>query len=243
MFKALLNNEIVYSLDIRSVFGEKDDKLESKLRAASNSNLLRCTACNNIVILKSGDIKVPHFAHKEENNLCELYNSSFSFSEQHSKGVHFIYSYLKKFYSNFNIFLDYKFSNNEIADIYFSSNTKSIVFEYINNTQTFYNCIPKSQIYKDIEQKVIWIFSLALLERFIKHDFIFYFNLENFSNEDKVVTFLNPENYSITFFKYYNNNSYRIIPIYNTYKVTELLKYSKNIFSSELFLKYFSKKI
>ncbi len=145
MFKALFNNEVLYSLDIRSVFGTKNSDLESKLRAASNSNLLRCTACNNTVILKSGDIKVPHFAHKEENNLCELYNSSFSFSEQHSKCVHFIYSYLKKFYSNFNIFVDYKLSDTQMADIYFSAVTKNIVFNYINSADTFYKRIAMSE--------------------------------------------------------------------------------------------------
>ena len=87
MLNANYNDKHICSLDIRNIYRIKNIEIEKEWKIASRKGLITCTDCGSILIFKSGDIKTPHFAHKELSVNCESYQTEIKESEQHYKGV------------------------------------------------------------------------------------------------------------------------------------------------------------
>lgn len=96
METCLLRKKKICSFDILEENGKKNMELEIIWRIASQKKLLYCDECGEAVFLKSGNIKVPHFAHNlsYDNKFCSKRN--FITSEEYINNKKNIYTILKK---------------------------------------------------------------------------------------------------------------------------------------------------
>ena len=96
METCLLRKKKICSFDILEENGKKNMELEIIWRIASQKNLLYCDECGEAVFFKSGNIKVPHFAHNLscDNKFCSKRN--FITSEEYINNKKNIYTILKK---------------------------------------------------------------------------------------------------------------------------------------------------
>lgn len=63
MQNAIYNNKTILAVDIVYPYVENFKELSKK-------SILKCPCCKQIVVLKYGEKKIPHFAHKETNPNC-----------------------------------------------------------------------------------------------------------------------------------------------------------------------------
>jgi competence CoiA-like predicted nuclease len=93
--KNTINNEIVYSYEYDT----------EELRKLSKEKVLVCQECNNPVILRSGKVKVTHFAH----NKCQCtYAYWENESEAHMKAKIEIKAKLESLYPDSKVYLEYR---------------------------------------------------------------------------------------------------------------------------------------
>jgi len=96
MFKAKYNNKIIYSFDIMNIHNKKIHEIEEQYRYAGRNDELTCVECGQPVILKSGQVNVPHFAHVIKTSYCTVDKQKSFESEDHKRGVQLLFNFFKK---------------------------------------------------------------------------------------------------------------------------------------------------
>lgn len=78
----------------KEIFRLTMDASKEQLRAIRKEQQFYCPACNGVMILKVGDVYLPHFAHRKKNESCQLFSDKES--AQHIKGKHLLFNWLKQ---------------------------------------------------------------------------------------------------------------------------------------------------
>ncbi|MGL5963590.1 MAG: competence protein CoiA family protein [Fusobacteriaceae bacterium] len=123
METCLLRKKKICSFDILEENGVKNTELEMIWRIASQKNLLYCDECGEPVFLKSGNIKLPHFAHNlsYDNRFCSKRN--FTSTEEYINNKKNIYTILKKIPEITSLEVDFE-NKVEFLTIYNKTNIK-----------------------------------------------------------------------------------------------------------------------
>lgn len=108
-------NEKIFAFDVENEYGIKDIGIERKLRLAGERGELICPECKTPVILRAGEIKIPHFAHKIKTKEC--FYSTYTYNENRQKALKILYDLLKKFEDIEILEVTKKFSENGVIDI------------------------------------------------------------------------------------------------------------------------------
>ena len=87
--------ERIFAFDIKNEYGIKDFFLEKKLRRMSANEELVCPECGTPVILRAGEINIPHFSHKIKTKDC--FYSTYTYNENRVKALKILYDKLKKY--------------------------------------------------------------------------------------------------------------------------------------------------
>lgn len=134
-------NEKIFAFDVENEYGIKDIGTERKLRLAGEREELICPECKTPVILRAGEIKIPHFAHKIKTKEC--FYSTYTYNENRQKALKILYNLLKKFEDIEILEVTKKFSENGVIDIlievksyYFGERTKHAIL--LKNTSDSY---------------------------------------------------------------------------------------------------------
>lgn len=107
--------ERIFAFDIKNEYGIKDFLLEKKLRIMSTNELLICPECGTPVILKAGEIKIPHFSHKIKTKEC--FYSTYTYNENRVKALKILYDKLKKYKEIKILEISKKFKTFGVIDI------------------------------------------------------------------------------------------------------------------------------
>ena len=108
-------NEKIFAFDVENEYGIKDLGIERKLRLGGEREELICPECKTPVILRAGEIKIPHFAHKIKTKEC--FYSTYTYNENRQKALKILYDLLKKFENIEILEISKKFSENGVIDI------------------------------------------------------------------------------------------------------------------------------
>ncbi|WP_300357035.1 hypothetical protein [Fusobacterium sp.] len=108
--------EKIFSFDIKNEYGIKDFFLEKKLRIMSANEELICPECGTTVILRAGEIKIPHFSHKLKTKNC--FYSTYTYNENRAKALKILYDKLKKYNDIKILELSKNFKGYGIIDIF-----------------------------------------------------------------------------------------------------------------------------
>ena len=134
-------NEKIFAFDVENEYGIKDLGIERKLRLGGEREELICPECKTPVILRAGEIKIPHFAHKIKTKEC--FYSTYTYNENREKALKILYDLLKKFEDIEILDITKKFSENGVIDIlievksyYLGKNTKHAIL--LKNTNDSY---------------------------------------------------------------------------------------------------------
>lgn len=134
-------NEKIFAFDVENEYGIKDIGIERKLRLAGEREDLICPECKTPVILRAGEIKIPHFAHKVKTKEC--FYSTYTYNENRQKALKILYDLLKNFEDIEILDITKKFSENGVIDIlieiksyYFGERTKHAIL--LKNTSDSY---------------------------------------------------------------------------------------------------------
>lgn len=107
--------EKIFAFDIRNEYGIKDFLLEKKLRKMSINEELICPECGTPVILRAGEIKIPHFSHKVKVKGC--FYSNYTYNESRVKALKILYNNVKKYKDIKILGLSKNFKDHGVIDI------------------------------------------------------------------------------------------------------------------------------
>lgn len=124
---------------------------KEKLHRIKEENEFYCPWCKEKVILKIGNVMIPHFAHIVKSN-CKNTNESL----KHRQGKRNLSMWLTYQGIDHNVEVVLK-EINRIADIYFVHNNKKYVIEYQCSTIPVTDVVKRSDDYKSIGITPIWI--------------------------------------------------------------------------------------
>jgi len=158
MLKAVYKKNPIYAFDIINDYGKKILATEDLYRTAGLEGDLVCPECGDKVILKAGDVKVPHFAHKSRGYDC-YYEKRLSIeSEEHKLGLQMLFKLFRsKVIYNF-VELDYAFSFGRRANIY-AEGANKLAIEFVATPMDYLEWKEKHAIYLENGLIPIWILS------------------------------------------------------------------------------------
>lgn len=244
MLNALLDKKRVCSLDIKNIYGVKDYTVEKNLRDASRQNKLRCEDCGSLLYLKSGYIKVPHFAHKNIQRNCESYKRDSIESENHRMGVHYIYTYLKDNWPSAQIEVDYRFENNRRANLYIDNNGEKLAIEYVYKLMDYKSWMDRNNDYNKLGINSVWILSDNELKNQILNGYDFFQKTMNMYSADGIIRFFDYKNSEVTFLKYLeytiDNQVYKRSSLSKSYNTSQLDASLDGLFSTADFISYYN---
>lgn len=107
--------ERIFAFDIKNEYGIKDFFLEKKLRRMSANEELVCPECGTPVILRAGEINIPHFSHKIKTKDC--FYSTYTYNENRVKALKILYDKLKKYEDVKILEISKKFKGYGVIDI------------------------------------------------------------------------------------------------------------------------------
>ncbi len=202
MFKAKYKDKTICSFDIKNKYGLKDYKLEKQYREAGSNDDITCIDCGDPVILRSGEIRVPYFAHRARNYTC-LENNRKSFeSEEHKLGIQLLYNYFKINHNAENIEIDYKLDFGRRANLYIQSKERNFAVEYIVNPMSYAEWIKKDNDYNNNDVAVVWILSTEKFSVDADYDYDFLEMTVSDNNINQTIYSLNTNTLDITIAKY-----------------------------------------
>lgn len=155
MFTAIYNEKIICSFDVKNKYGNYETEIYEEYKKAGQVGLLKCEECGTSVYLKAGNIKIPHFAHKDSNRSCffELHKNE---SEEQVRGKFILYKWLAEQYNN--VYLDKKYDNRR-ANVSIESEKGIIALQYIRNERSLNEWNEKREDYSELGIKDIYFFS------------------------------------------------------------------------------------
>ncbi|MBV7276054.1 hypothetical protein JMF89_01250 [Clostridiaceae bacterium UIB06] len=228
MLTCLLNNQQICSLDLKDKYDEYImEKLEYVKEASQNRQLV-CEECGDIVILRAGNDKVPHFAHKNKNESCYWEKYGKKETEEHKKGKSIIYQYLKEKYIDAEISVNYRHSNIRRSDVFakFKSGTQLAV-EFLRIDMKITDWKEKHDFYKSNNINNIWLLSTKEYNKQdIKNVSIDFFEkFLAYKSDDDIIKFLNTKQQSIILIKKmeYKGRAYYKELFTKEYKIQDIL--------------------
>lgn len=129
MLTAIYNGKTICSLDTKNKYGNYETDVYEHYKKAGQKGELICDDCGTEVILKAGNIKIPHFAHKTHNRDC--YYEKTNESEEHKKGKFILYSWLKEQYKDY-VYINKKYGNRR-ANVSIETDNGIVAFQYIRS--------------------------------------------------------------------------------------------------------------
>lgn len=158
MQKCRLNGEAVYAFKVMDENDVVNVEYEKMLRRASEQGELKCEDCGADIVFKFGDVKIPHFSHK---NVLVGGGCSYSKeSEEHIKGKKLLFDLMIKDYPDIKAEMRCRFSNGKWADLYFEFNDgQKLAIEFQRKLNSISYWEDKRKFYKSINVKDLWIAS------------------------------------------------------------------------------------
>lgn len=244
MLNAILDGKRVCSLDIKNRYKVKDYIIEKNLRDAGRDNKLLCEDCGALLYLKSGEVKIPHFAHKDRPRSCESYKRDVLESESHRMGVHTLYNYLKDSYMDAMVEVDYKFKNNRRANVYIESNGSKLAVEYVYKVMDYKSWIERNEDYIELGINSVWILSEVELKKQEKNGYDFFQKTIHMYTSDGIIRFFDYEKDEVTFLKYLEyiveGDVYKRSFFSKKYNALELEASLIEVFSTEEFIELYN---
>lgn len=135
-------------------------EMKSRVESIKVKNMgpFKCPICKKQVRLKTGTKRRAHFAHIE---LTECGNERKE-SKEHYDGKHDLYEYFIR--AGGNVYIEkYLHAINQRPDILIENGKEVICIEYQCSNILLQQIIDRSQSYKDISHKVLWILGMNML--------------------------------------------------------------------------------
>lgn len=240
MFKANWNGKIIFSFDIKNIYGYKDYSIEKKFRDAGYNRELKCVECGDDVILKSGDKKVPHFAHISRNHTCEIQSNEKFESEEHKLGIQKLFSFFRSKVEIDLIDINYRFGFGRRANIYIENKDSKIAIEYVVNPMNYNEWGNKHKDYLDNNIIPLWVLSRKKFTEMSGKDYNFFEKTVEITNSVGILFTLDTTNdriYFAKFLDYFKENVVFQRKIYKEYFLISEVEYDvNNGFSSCEFL-------
>ncbi|UZW12895.1 competence protein CoiA family protein [Clostridium pasteurianum] len=190
MQKCRLNGEAVYAFKVKDENEIVDVEYEKMLRRASEKGQLKCEDCEADIIFKFGNIKIPHFAHK--NDLLGGGCSYSRESEEHIQGKKLLLNLILKAYPDVEAEMRYRFYNGKRADLYFKFNDgHQLVIEFQRELNSLSYWEDKREFYQSINVTDLWIAS-GKIDEFenILREYEFIFQHRLFLNDNNNMLFV-----------------------------------------------------
>lgn len=134
------------------------DKTKEELRRWSKKGLLKCPVCNEELIYRHGELRVPHFAHKQDSD-CD-FGQKEPETEEHAKGKELLFKWLKQQSLIVDVELEKWMPEiKQRPDIWFKDNKGSeYCVEYQCSPITFGYIKNRNDLYELNNVTPIWIF-------------------------------------------------------------------------------------
>ncbi|MFW6029517.1 MAG: competence protein CoiA [Halanaerobiales bacterium] len=203
MINCLYNEKRICSFDLKNKYGHYLFDKVKIIKKAGENRLLKCEECGEPVILKAGDIKIPHFAHLSSSN-CHYSNYSKE-SEEHKQGKLILYHYFKEKYPNAEVMIDYRLSNGRRANVLvIFKDGRQLAVEYQRKDIKVKDWQLRHQDYQKLKINDLWILSTKQynpLETIKNKKYLFFNDLLIHDTKDNIAAFLNTDNYKMTLIK------------------------------------------
>ncbi|MGL5796853.1 MAG: competence protein CoiA family protein [Cetobacterium sp.] len=249
METCLLKKKKICSFDILNESGNKNYELETIWKIASQKNLLTCDECGEEVFFRSGNIKIPHFAHSSNSNVNYCSKRKFISTEEYVNNKKNIYNLLKQIPEITNIEVDFK-NNVEFMTKYTNISIKIYlkkIEDYIQNSISDLNdgitfLYGNKKYLKDAmikNKNIIYLDQKVVLNiEILKSLYLEYISSKSKSEYNETKNSINNllideipnvlERYMIPFEYYYTENN----KTYDLYSFTCCLKISLNGYSN-----------
>lgn len=161
MLNCLFNGKRICSLDTKNRFDKYIYDEVERLKEAGQQKKLICEECGNYVFLRSGDVKIPHFAHiSGVERDCYFDRNETKETEEHRMGKSILYNYFKDKYEDANVYIDYKHKNGRRSNIYIEFKSgERLVVEFQRNDLKVTEWKKRNYDYTDDKTNIIWILS------------------------------------------------------------------------------------
>lgn len=202
MFTAIYKDKIICSFNVKNKYRNYEIEIYEEYKKAGQTGLLKCEECGTPVYLKAGNIKVPHFAHKDSNRSC-FFESHKNESEEQVKGKFILYKWLAEQYGN--VYIDKKYDNRR-ANVSIEAEKGIVVLQYIRNERSLNEWNEKREDYLKLGIKDLYFFSF---KEFNKENKIseeqFRKIVQKYSN-DNMIKMLNTDKNELLLMRYIDFN-------------------------------------
>lgn len=197
MENCLNNGQRLCSFDVLNEFNVKLHMVIDVWRRAGDNNELICEECGRPVLLRAGDIRQPHFAHKSgEREQCSLNGRD---SEEHVKAKRLLYQYFRRAYPNLKPETNYRHPGGRKSDILVSfPNCARLAVEFVQHGLSASDFREKRAFYQANNLPTLWFLSALAFENKPSKGTM----VETLLNEGvRLAMFINVESESVKFMK------------------------------------------
>lgn len=197
MENCLYMNRRICSLEVLNEFDIKLHTVIDEWRKAGNNNELKCEDCGQSVILRAGDVRIPHFAHKPGTKVICSYDERDS--EDHRMAKKIFYQYFRKYYPVVLIDLNHKLPSGQRCDLFvtFSGNL-NLIIEYLGQGINSEEFRMKNAYYVSLGIPVIWFLGIKALQENSSKGFLTEIML---NEETRIAHILDVNNETIFFLR------------------------------------------
>ncbi|KUO78000.1 MAG: hypothetical protein APF81_17405 [Desulfosporosinus sp. BRH_c37] len=197
MENCLYMKQRICSIEVLNEFDIKLHTMINEWRKAGDNNELICEDCGQQVILRAGDVRIPHFAHKPGTKVLCSYDERDS--EDHRRAKKIFYQYFRRYYPVVLLDLNHKLPNGQRCDLFvtFPSNV-NLIIEYIGQGINSKEFRLKKSYYTSLGYTVIWFLGAKALVEKSSKGFITEIML---NEETRIAHILDVQNETILFMR------------------------------------------
>lgn len=202
MISAYLNDEYIQAFDVKNRYGQYVPDRVEELKRAGLKGQIKCPDCGSSLILKAGDIKVPHFAHRRVSPNCYFTKRS-SESHEHLMGKLILYTYFKYQDQVEAVFADKRVTEKRFANVVVEQKTQTVAFEIIRQTD-YKAYFEKVDEYNATDLLSYWILSYKDFVFEKNHELTLFMRFIEKYDVENVIRMIDTANESLVFKKYYD---------------------------------------
>lgn len=198
MENCLYKHQRICSFEIINEFDIKLYPVINEWKKAGDNNELKCEECNQPVVLRAGDTRIPHFAHKPGAKLICSYGERDT--EDHRSAKKFFYQYFRRHYPVILLDPNHKFPSDQRCDLFVTfPGNHNLIIEYLGQGLNAKEFHLKNNYYKSLGIPALWFLGTKAFQEKSSKGFL----TETMLNEgNRVAYILDIQNETILIMKF-----------------------------------------